>query len=294
MELIRYRPPAPLDSYVKWLWWSRRDIPQLHCEHMLPSASAQLIFALHDEPNAWRKNLSEAASGVWTHGVVHGPQYSYFVSGPKPRGAVAGVSFHPGAAGALLGVPITELTDLHVSIDALWGTRGRSIHQRLVDAYEPKDVFKIIEQELMSRLKRPLLIHPAIAHALVDPVQGWGFTRISTVQRQTGYSLKHFIALFREAVGLTPKHYYSVQRFAGVVHALAGDHRANLAELAASLGYSDQSHLAREFREFAGVTPTQYQPRAPDSGLHHVVTQRSSRSRSGKNSSIRAPGNGRP
>jgi AraC-like DNA-binding protein len=261
---------------------------------MLPSAAAQLIFALHDEPFSYRKNLSEATSAVWTHGVVHGPQCSYFVSGPKPSGAVAGVSFHAGAAGALLGVPTAELTDLHVSIDALWGARGRSMHERLMDAYEPMAVFKVVEQELMSRLKRPLLIHPAIAHALVDPVQGWGFTRISAVQRQTGYSSKHFTALFRGAVGLTPKHYYRVKRFGAVVQALAGDHSSNLAELAASLGYSDQSHLTREFREFAGVTPTQYRPRAADSALHHVATARPSHdSRQGKNSSIRAADNGR-
>lgn len=294
MAILRYRPAAPLDRYVNWLWWSRRDMRQLDSEHMLPSASAQLIFALHDEPLTWRKSLSDETSAVWTRGVVHGPQCSYFVSGPKPCGAVAGVSLRTGAASALLGVPIAELRDLRVSIDALWGARGRSMHQRLVDVHGPMAVFKVIEQELMLRLKRPLLIHPAIAHALVDPVQGWGFTRISAVQRVAGYSPKHFTALFRGAVGLTPKQYFRVRRFGAVVQALAGDHCPSVAELAASLGYSDQSHLTREFREFAGVTPTQYRPRAPDSLLHHVATARPSHdSTGGKNSSIRAAGIGR-
>jgi AraC-like DNA-binding protein len=293
MAIVRYQPPAPLDSYVKWLWWSERDKRQLDYEHMLPSASAQLIFALHDEPLTWRKNLSEETFEVWRRGVVHGPRCSYFVSGPKPCGAVAGVSFHPGMASALLGVPLLELTDLHVPIDALWGARGRSMHQRLVDLHEPMAIFKVIEQELLSRLKRPLLIHPAIAHALVDPIQGWGFTRISTVQQQAGYSPKHFTALFRGAVGVTPKQYYRVKRFGALVQALAGDHCASLAELAASLGYSDQSHLTRDFREFAGVTPTRYRPRAPDSALHHVATTRPSfASGGGNNSSIRAAGIG--
>jgi hypothetical protein len=186
MAIIRYRPPAPLNSYIGWLWWSQRDLPQFHCEHMLPSASTQLIFALHDGPYTWRRRSSEETSTVWTRGVVHGPQWSYFVSGPKPCGSVAGVSFRAGAAGAVLGVPITELTDRHISIDALWGERGRSMHQRLLDAHEPMAVLRAIEQELMSRFTRPLLIHPAIAHALADGAQGWGITRISSVQRQAG------------------------------------------------------------------------------------------------------------
>ena len=286
--MIRYRPPAPLDRYVEWLWWSRRDLPQLYCEHMLPSASAQLIFALHDEAYTWQKSPDESST-VWTRGIVHGPQWGYFVSGPKPCGAVAGVSFRTGAAGAVLGLPIAEITDRHVSIDELWGSGGRSMRQRLWDAGEPMAILQALEQALVSRLTRPLLIHPAVAHALADPVQGWGFARISNVQRHTGYSPKHFISLFRDAVGLTPKHYYRVKRFAAALRAIAGGAGSSLAETAASLGYADQSHLTREFRAFAGITPTQYRPRGTDSVLHHMATEIPTRGRGGgKNSSILA------
>ena len=294
MTIVRYRPPAPLDRYVEWLWWSQRDLPQLYCEHMLPSASTQLIFALHDEAYTWRRKPSDESSTVWTRGIVHGPQWSYFVSGPKPCGAVAGVSFRAGAAGAVLGVPIAEITDRHVSIDALWGASGRSMRQRLLDADGPMAILRALEQNLVSRLTRPLLIHPAVAHALADPVQGWGFTRISNVQRHTGYSPKHFISLFRGAVGLTPKHYYRVKRFNAALQAIAGGAGLSLAETAASLGYADQSHLTREFHAFAGITPTQYRPRGTDAVLHHLATGLPPHGQGrGKNSSIPVARNAR-
>jgi AraC-like DNA-binding protein len=276
MTILRYRPLAPLNRFVEWLWWSQRDLPQLHCEHMLPSASTQLIFALHDATYTWQRRSSDESS-TWTRGIVHGPQWSYFVSGPKPCGAVAGVSFRPGMAGAVLGVPISEITDRHVSIDALWGASGRSMRQRLLDADEPMAVLRALEQDLVLRLRRPLLIHPAVAHALADPARGWGFTRISNIQRHTGYSSKHFISLFRGAVGLTPKHYYRVKRFTGVLQSIAGGVGSSLAATAASMGYSDQSHMTREFRALAGITPTQYRPRGTDSVLHHVATGPQSR-----------------
>jgi AraC-like DNA-binding protein len=280
MTIVRYRPAAPLDRYVDWLWWSQRELPQPYCEHMLPSASAQLIFALHDEAYTWQSTSSDEGSRVWRRGIVHGPQCSYFVSGPKPCGAVAGVSFRAGAAAAVLGVPITEITDRHVSIDALWGSSGQSMRERLLDADEPMAVLRALEQELASRLARPLLIHPAVAHALADPLRGWGFTRISNVQRHSGYSPRHFISLFRSAVGLTPKHYYRIKRFMTALQTMAGGAGSSLAETAASAGYADQAHLTREFRAFAGITPTQYRPRGADSVLHHVTAGFPSRGRS--------------
>ena len=281
MDYIRYRPAAPLDTYVELFWWSQRAAPQLACEYMLPGGSAQLIFALHETPIVCRPSTTSTDSVIWSRGVVHGPQWNYFVSGPKPRGAVVGVAFRPGAAGAILGVPITEVTDRHITIDELWGDRGRALHDRLLAANHPFDVFRILEQALTARLKRPLLIHPAVAHALAARSTSGSSTRVSDVQRGAGYSPKHFIELFRSAVGLTPKHYYRVQRFTTVLQGLASGKAVKLADLAAEAGYSDQSHLTREFRDFAGITPTQYRPRGPDSVLHHQV-QDSAGPRSGK------------
>ncbi len=258
------------------MWWSHREVPQVGCEHMLPSASAQMIFALHDEAYSWRAHASDENLAVWTRGMVHGPQWGYFVSGSKPRGAVAGISFRVGAASALLGLSASELAGRRVPIDAIWGSDAESIRQRLLELNEPMAILLALEQELRARLTRPFLVHPAIVPALADPIQGWGLTRIANVQRRSGYSPKHFIALFRGAVGMTPKHYYRVQRFTAALKILADEPRtqmaarANLAELAAAVGYADQSHMTREFNAFAGVTPAEYRPRSKGSVLHHL------------------------
>lgn len=271
MALIRYRPAPPLDRFVECFWWSHRSVPQLHCEHMLPGGSAQLVFALHETPIVCRPGPVSTDAVSWSRGVLHGPQWNYFISGPKPRGASVGVSFRPGAAGATLGVPIAELADRHITLDDLWGNRGRALHERLSAADDPRAMFRILEEDLKVRLNRPLLIHPAIALALAPQPGVWPSARVSDIQRASGYSPKHFIALFRAAVGLTPKHYYRVMRFKAVLNRLARGKAANLADLAAAAGYSDQSHLTREFRDFAGITPRQYRPRDADSVLHHRV-----------------------
>jgi AraC-like DNA-binding protein len=269
MALIRYRPPAPLDRYVECFWWSRRDRAEAFGEHMLPSGSVQMIFALHDAAILCTPSSSSGDPLVWSGAIVHGPQWTYYKSGPKPAGTAVGVSFRPGAAANILGLPVKELVDRHVTADALWGVRARELRERLLAAQDATAAFGMLEAELSARLDCPSRMHPAVAQALAWRAGGWGSSRVAEIQRRAGYSPRHFIALFRAAVGLTPKHYYRVKRFGTALQGLAGGSAGSLADLAASAGYSDQAHLRREFREFSGVTPTQYRPRDRGSILHH-------------------------
>lgn len=273
MQLLRHRPAPPLDRYIECFWWSHRTAPQGYDEHMLPSGSAQLLFALHETPLSCRPADSED-SIMWSGSIVHGPQSSYYIAGPKPRGGVVGVSFRPGAAGTLLGASMTELTDQHVALEAIWGTRGVELHHRLLSAAGPSAMFQILEQSLTARLHRPLLINPAVAHALtLRHADGSLPARVTDIQRASGYSPRHFIALFRSAVGLHPKHYYRIQRFNSALRLMTASGQG-LAGVAAASGYSDQAHLTREFREFAGIPPSQYRPSGVDRPLHHRTDAR--------------------
>jgi len=242
---------------------------------MLPSGGVQLLFALHETPIACFSPATSAVKTEWSGAVVHGPQWRYYVSGPKPPGAVIGVAFRPGQAGAVLGVALPDLADQHAPLGALWGARGCELHEQLMAAHDPMQAFRILEQNLSARIERSLLVHPAVAHALssceLTPAS------IGDLQREAGYSAKHFIALFRAGVGMTPKHYYRIQRFNRVLRYLASGIDCGLAGIAASAGYSDQAHLTREFRELAGVTPTQYRPSARDRPLHHTAGKKTSR-----------------
>jgi AraC-like DNA-binding protein len=270
MQMSRYRPAPPLDRYIECFWWSHRAESQDDSEHMLPSGGAQLLFALHGTPILCRPCNAEYPS-AWSGSIVHGPQSSYYVAGPKPSGGIVGVSFRAGTAGAVLGASMEELADRHVALDAIWGSRGVDLHHRLMSAADPKAMFRILEQGLSARIYRPLLIHPAVAHALAEHPVDESPARVAQIQQASGYSPRHFISLFRSAVGLNPKHYYRIRRFNSALRSMAAGGRQGLSDIAAAAGYADQAHLTREFREFAGVAPGQYRPSGIDRPLHHRV-----------------------
>lgn len=267
MALVRYSPPPPLDAFVECFWWSERERAQTAPEQLLPTGAGSLVFSLHDVPITISPSSAPGESIRWTRGIVHGPQSTFYASSPKPPGASVGVAFRPGAAGAILGVPTAELADRHVPLDLLWSDGAGDLYERLCVAAAPSDMFASLEREFMARLARARLMHPAVAHAVA---QRWrAGLRVSDIEREAGYSSRHFIALFRDAVGLTPRRYYRIKRFSGVLRALAATGTGDLAGVATTMGYADQSHLNREFREFAGLTPTQYRPRDATSPHHH-------------------------
>ena len=83
------------------------------------------------------------------------------------------------------------------------------------------------------------------------------------------YSHRGFLTRFKQATGLGPKRLVRVMRFQRLLLALRADSPSALGELALDHGYSDQSHMNREFRAMAGITPQRYRDLAP-ADAHHV------------------------
>ena len=82
----------------------------------------------------------------------------------------------------------------------------------------------------------------------------------------SGYSHRRFIAIFRDETGFAPKRWVQMVRFRDAVERMSGV--TSLSELARSAGYSDQAHLSRDFRRFAGLTPGAYRASATSHAFH--------------------------
>lgn len=64
--------------------------------------------------------------------------------------------------------------------------------------------------------------------------------------------------LEEELVGVTPKRLARTYRFTATVFSINPAEPVDWGTLAADAGYADQAHFGHEFREFTGITPTQY------------------------------------
>jgi methylphosphotriester-DNA--protein-cysteine methyltransferase len=60
------------------------------------------------------------------------------------------------------------------------------------------------------------------------------------------------------ASALSPKEFARIIKFIGSLNYLKANFVGNLAEAAHSCGYYDQAHFIRDFKEFSGLTPSQF------------------------------------
>ena len=80
--------------------------------------------------------------------------------------------------------------------------------------------------------------------------------RLDGLAALAGLSTDHFARAFHQSVGVPPHAYLLRRRLEQVEHMLR-ETQAPLSEIALATGFSDQSHLARHFRRWAGMSPSQ-------------------------------------
>jgi transcriptional regulator GlxA family with amidase domain len=123
--------------------------------------------------------------------------------------------------------------------------------------------FAVLDEVLLRRLARaPAPPRPDVDRAWALLRTSGGRVRIEGLARALGCSRRHLAARFAEDVGVPPKVAARLIRFQDARARLGS---VPLARLAAEHGFSDQAHLAREFRALGGAPPTAF-PSVQDAG----------------------------
>jgi AraC-like DNA-binding protein len=263
--MLLTRAPRPaLRPFVKTVWVMDQSLLPFSVtadrERVLPTGTMHLAIRLSNHPIRLFDDVHDCTKREIGYAIVGGARGTYYVRDISEPASSVGAQLLPGASELLFGVSADELAGRHTPLEDLWGHFAVETRERLLEGGSLEGRLDIFESLLAARLPRVHGLHPAVAHALER------FTMTADVRevvRQTGYSHRRFIALFSRAVGLTPKLYCRVLRFQRVIELTAAKSSASRVDVALAVGYSDQPHFNRQFREFAGVTPSEYDELSP-------------------------------
>ncbi len=264
MTYETYTPLEGLKKFVKCFWMiTEGDVGQK--ERILPNGTAELLINLCDnEILTYAPNEPHGVkrfSGV----VVAGAYSRALVCNAKQHRSMLGVHFRPGGAFYLLGPAASDLTDAHANLEDFWGPSAANlIREQVCEAASAGERFQIVEQALLARACRVRSHHPAVEAALrlFGPSGSGASTR--HVAHELGISQRRFIQVFTREIGLLPKLFCRILRFkyARILTEQESRKRSGLAvqwvQIANASGYYDQSHFIRDFRDFSGLSPSEY------------------------------------
>ncbi len=288
------REPHPiLRPFVESMWVSNHPrFPRAIAgarERVLPTGAMHLVFRGTERP---LRIFESVDPEVDPHGrtvacsVIGGARATYYVKDAADAAWTVGAQLKPGAAYALFGVSAAELAGRHTPLEQCWGSAAEIARERLfhhahhahvahdadADAGEgepsPGRQLAHLERILGERLRPERATRPALVNALAVLHETFD---VRAAVASSGYSHRRFIELFRECTGLAPKVHCRTLRFRRMLARFAGEPRRAAIDLAYAAGYSDQSHFVREFREFTGITPTEYRRAAPRFAFHVPV-----------------------
>lgn len=258
MILRTHIPEPPLDRFVAGFVYYEGYRPDHLIDRFLPDGNVELIIDLGEEPKYVYDNETlrkiQTCRRVWASGVRSEPISIFSGNGA----AMLIVNFRKGAAHPFFPVPMDEVADRVVGADLLWGGLFEELRERLLAADGIKRRFRIAEQFLLANFRSKLEINPCVEYAvgrIKDEPAGINLGRLN---REIGYSQKHFISMFKKQVGLTPKKYLRINRFQKALGEIERSGKIDWARIAQKCGFYDQAHFIADFKRFSEFTPEVY------------------------------------
>jgi AraC-like DNA-binding protein len=252
LRLSRHPASDLLAPWIDYHWIVEWDLPpgDEHVQHVMPYPNANLAFEMGQS-------------------ALHGPPRGLFTRVLAGRGKVHGVRFKCGGLRPWIDRPMASLHD-RVASPLPCLPRGADLARIEQDVLHDTDHAQaVVRVERLLVSQRPFA-DPMIARlddAVAIVQDDSSITRATALQDLLGMSERALQRCASNYLGVTPKWIVQRARVHDALQSLAVDAATPLADLAYRLGFFDQAHFARCFRQHTGRSPQQYRQ-----ALHAATT----------------------
>lgn len=232
-------PASPLRRFVEGYWARQGVYEPAKKVRVLADACTKIIFELAPMP--------------WAPAYVIGTQLAPIVVTLTGKVDRVGIRFRPGMAWFFLDTPLDALAGRLTRLTDVAGIDGEQMLIRLRGENSWGARAEVLDAWLLSLLAK---LRPSeteigetagLSRAMLEG------TAPPDIAASIGWSQRRLQRVCRERFGASAANLHRFHRFE-LLQARLNERPTDLADLAAELGFSDQSHMAREFRHFAGAT----------------------------------------
>ncbi|MFD2569463.1 helix-turn-helix domain-containing protein [Spirosoma soli] len=256
MKATVYVPHGLLALFVDKLWHIEANdlmlrglnLPTLHTEWVINFSDH---FAVQQSSGS--SIITDESS--WLSGLQTTPLRTITAGQHETMGAL----LKPWGLYALTGIGGFDLVNQTIASQDLVGPALYSVLDRLQQTNEATVKLKILERFLVSRYVDkdiPAYLFYASHYLQEQPFQDGIISDLCATLRISRKSLNES---FQKYIGLSPSHYLRLNRFRTAAEAITTEPGRKLTDIAHQHHFFDQAHFIRLFREFANMTPGDYQ-----------------------------------
>jgi AraC-like DNA-binding protein len=259
--VARWTPPAdsPLHKAIEHIWYFEGRLNHAR-ELVFPDGTAELIVMLDEQHRDGSDPALARFPAVCINGCRTRPSV---VVSPPGHCRVLGIRFSPLGACALLRSNMKDLVDVTVDLGGIMGRAADELGERCEAAAqvsplsERRNAASIIfaaADWVQPRMRDDCDTLVRWASAKIREARGT--LSLDQLGARLSVTRREFARRFLDGTGLTPKRFARIVRFHSALSLL--HHTERIAPVAAELGYYDQAHMYRDFREFARLTPGEF------------------------------------
>ncbi len=200
------------------------------------------------------KKSGENILNTVTSCTLTGAQITPFKLMVEESHTAVSIIFQPGGLNRFLNIPMTEIFDNGYSAREVIGREIEDLLDKSHDTTSFNDLDGIVQSYFLSklaRIKEPLLIDDALQHLLINYN-----ANLDKIAGMACMSVRSFERKCKERLGMPAKLYARIARFHNAYRILESKKLTSWTDLTFELGYYDQTHFIKDFKEFARLTPT--------------------------------------
>jgi AraC-like DNA-binding protein len=240
-EHARVAPPDSVCGLVEHYWMVRWDLgahpPQQR--QTLPHPNVHLV-------------IERGRTRVFG---VHTARFTRVLEG---AGCVFGVKFRAGGFRPFLGRAVATLTERSLSPSEVFGSSATTLEDDVLGATDEHAMAAIATRFLVAHLPPADANVDRVARIVADIADDRELSRVEQLVERTAINKRALQRLFNDYVGVSPKWVIGRYRLHEALEQLVDGAPPDWVALALQLGYFDQAHFIRDFRQLIGQTPTEY------------------------------------
>jgi AraC-like DNA-binding protein len=256
MDYISHIPAPPLNAYIDDIYYigGLSPYPRLKVP---PMPSLQLMINFGQPFTVYVPGQSEpfaTCTESWWIGLWN----TYYIVDWSQPVQLYGVHFKPTGVYPFLRLPMSELRNQVVPVDAIWGQLAAEIRERLYAAPTIEAGLILLEKFLLERFCEGLHGLDIVQYAMGQIARYDGGLSMRALSDHIGISENHLGTQFKRVVGVPPKELARFYRFEHVVLSIDPLQPVDWTKIARQANFYDLSHLNKDFLAFTGHNPTDY------------------------------------